>query len=281
MLSSAGIVCCALVCAAQPPTAFEAVSIHRNLGGSNGTEVNMTRGRLVATNASLLTLIRHGYDIQNYQLANGPSWLDSDGYDIAATTGNGEETTIDQNRSLMRALLAERFHLRAHWETRQASIYVLVAAKKGHTMHEAAPSETPGVITNRVAHDGRIVGTNVPMSYLCNRLSNQLSHPVIDKTGLSGKYDWTLVWDPDPGAESTTPSLFTAVQEQLGLKLDPQKARSRHSSSTASCGHRKTDRPKRVQPLAGRRPSCPSVGRGSAGQGSLGRCRASCRRCAG
>ena len=61
------------------------------------------------------------------------------------------------------------------------------------------------------------------MSYLCNRLANQLSHRVIDKTGLQAKYDWTLTWDPDPNADSTNPSLFTAVQEQLGLKLDPQK----------------------------------------------------------
>jgi len=68
-----------------------------------------------------------------------------------------------------------------------------------------------------------MVAINVPVFCLSSVLSNKLSHPVIDKTGLQGKYDWTLVWDPDPGADSTEPSIFTAVQEQLGLKLDAQK----------------------------------------------------------
>lgn len=222
-LFAIAIAASALISLAQPPAVFEAVSIHRNLKGGNAN-TDITRGRLTMTNASLRTLIRSAYDIQNYQFASGPVWLDSEAYDIAATTGDGADISHDQYRVLLKALLADRFKLKAHWETRQSDVYVLVVAKGGSRLKESQdPQKESGLNTNKTSHEGRMVATNAPMLYLTNRLSNQLNHPVIDKTGLQGKYDWTLVWDPDPGAESTAPSLFTAVQEQLGLKLDPQK----------------------------------------------------------
>ena len=224
ILLAVAIAFCALASAAQPPAAaFEAVSIHRNLNGGNAN-VDVSRGRVTATNASLRTLVRSAYDIQNFQFAGGPVWLDSDAFDIAATTGDGADISHDQYRALLRGMLADRFRLKVHWETRQSDVYALVIAKNGSKLKEDTdPAKESGLNTNKTAHEGRIVATNAPMLYLSNRLSNQLSHPVIDKTGLQGKYDWTLVWDPDPGPDSTTPSLFTAVQEQLGLKLDPQK----------------------------------------------------------
>lgn len=223
MLVAIAVACGALASSAQPPAAFEAVSIHRNVHGGDAS-TNVTRGRLTMTNASLRTLIRSAYDIQNFQFAGGPAWLDSDTYDIAATTGDGADISHDRYRALLQALLADRFQLKVHWETRQSDVYALIVAKNGPKLTaDTDPQKESGLNTNRTAHEGRMAATNVPMSYLSNRLSNQLSHPVIDKTGLEGKYDWTLVWDPDPTADSTNPSLFTAVQEQLGLKLEPQK----------------------------------------------------------
>ncbi len=217
------VTACGLASAAQPQAAFEAVSIHRNLNGGNA-DTGITRGRLTMTNASLRGLIRSAYDIQSFQLANGPVWLDSDAYDIAATTGDGADISHDQYRLLLQSLLADRFGLKVHWETRQSDVYALVVAKSGLKLREDNdPAKESGLNTNKTAHEGRMVATNAPMLYLSNRLGNQLSRTVIDKTGLQGKYDWTLVWDPDPGPDSTAPSLFTAVQEQLGLKLDPQK----------------------------------------------------------
>jgi uncharacterized protein (TIGR03435 family) len=223
-LAIIAIAACALTSVAQPPAVFEVVSIHRNPSGADNTRIDMTHGRLAITNASLKTLIRNAYDIQSYQLAGGPGWLDSDGYDIAASTGTGEETSQDQYRALIRTLLTDRFRLKVHWQTRQANIYALVVAKNGPTLREGPdPSKAPGLNTNRTAHEGRMVGTNAPSSYLASALTNQLSRTVLDKTGLQGKYDWTLVWDPDPTVDSANPSLFTAVQEQLGLRLDTQK----------------------------------------------------------
>jgi uncharacterized protein (TIGR03435 family) len=175
-------------------------------------------------NASLKTLIRNAYDIQSFQFSGGPSWLDSDTYDISATIADRAGVSQDQYRALIRALLADRFQLKVHWQTRQGDVYALVVAKNGSTLKVATnPSKEPGLNTNKSSHLGRMIGTNAPVSYLSSNLGNQLSHPVIDKTGLQGKYDWTLVWDPDPSPDSTEPSLFTAVQEQLGLKLKAQK----------------------------------------------------------
>ena len=223
MLAAVAIAFCAVTSAAQPPIAFEAVSIHRNINSGNAN-TDISRGRLTMTNASLRGLIRSAYDIQSFQLAGGPAWLDSDTYDIAATTGDGADIAHDQYRALLRGMLTDRFRLKVHWETRQSDVYALVIAMSGSRLKESPDlAKESGLNTNKTAHEGRMVATNAPMLYLTNRLSNQLSHPVIDKTGLQGKYDWTLVWDPDPGPDSTAPSLFTAVQEQLGLKLEPQK----------------------------------------------------------
>jgi len=224
----------ALSCSAQtpttppstpaPPTTFEAASIRRNLSGSNGTHIDFSHDRLTITNGSLRTLIRIAYDIQNYQFAGGPAWLDSDMYDVSATTGTAGDTSDDQFRALTRTLLADRFQLKIHWETRQANIFALIAAKSGPTLKvDPDPTREPGVNTNITSHEGKIVGTNAPVSYLASVLANKLGHPVLDKTGLPGKYDWTLTWDPDPTADSTNPGLSTALEEQLGLKLDPQK----------------------------------------------------------
>jgi uncharacterized protein (TIGR03435 family) len=208
--------------AAQSQPAFDVVSIHRNVHGGDA-RVDIVQGRVTMNNATLRTLIRNGYDIQNFQFAGGPSWLDSDAYDISAITADHAEVSEKQYRALVRTLLAERFGLKVHWETRQGDVYALIVAKNGPKLKVGDHSKETGLNTNITGHEGRMVGINAPVFYLSTVLSNKLSHPVIDKTGLQGKYDWTLVWDPDPGSESTEPSIFTAVQEQLGLKLDAQK----------------------------------------------------------
>ncbi|MEK6396799.1 MAG: TIGR03435 family protein [Terriglobus sp.] len=212
-----------IVCDAQSQPAFEVVSVHRNVaGGDSSTDMN--GGRLIMKNASLRTLIRTGYDIQNFQFADGPSWLDSDSYDITAITPDHVALSQDQYRALVRSMLADRFALAVHWETRQGDVYSLVVVKNGPKLKRTnTPAAEPGLNTNVSLHLGRMVGVNVPVMYLSNVLSNKLGRPVLDRTALDGAYDWTLVWDPDPNADSTEPSVFTAVQEQLGLKLDPQK----------------------------------------------------------
>jgi uncharacterized protein (TIGR03435 family) len=130
-------------------------------------------------------------------------------------------------RTMLRGLLSERFQLIARQETREDSVYELVVAKGGSKLREG--TETSGGIRIGL---GRLTGASAPMFLLVNQLSRQLERTVIDKTALTGKYDFTLKWEPTAGpggpdaappSDSLGPSLFTAVQEDLGLKLQSAK----------------------------------------------------------
>ncbi len=208
---------------AQSPPAFEVASICRNLNGGGNTQINLSGGRLTVTNGSVKTLIRNAYGILGFQLAGEPRWLDTEMYDIAATTGSSEKIADDQFKLLLQNLLADRFVLKIHWETREASVYALTIDKNGPKFQESSGAEQPGINTSKAAGKGRMKGTLEPISILASNLGNQLGRIVLDKTGLTGTYDWMLEWSLDPAAESMDPSLFTALREQLGLRLTAQK----------------------------------------------------------
>jgi len=225
MAAATGMVCLWLwpVAQAQSPPGFEAASIRRNPDGGLNTHINVSGGRLTVVNASTKTLIRNAYGILSFQLAGEPRWLDTEMYDIAATTGSTEDIAPDQLKQLLQNLLADRFQLKAHWETREASVYVLMLDKDGRKIKESPDAQAPGVNT-RKGPDGAVMnGTREPVSILAGNLADQLGRIVVDKTGLRGAYDWTLEWAPDGATESGGPSLFTAVREQLGLRLEAQK----------------------------------------------------------
>lgn len=216
-----------LTCAAsaQTPDKFEVVSIRPNLSGSSNTQIKMDGGRLVVTNGSLKTLIRNAYGLLSFQLAGGPNWLDTDMFDIAAETGQREEVSQERFKRLLQGLLADRFHLKIHLETREEPVYGLVADKNGPKLAKATGHESsPGMNTHR--ESGRVImrGTDVPISELATNLGNQLGRFVIDRTGLEGHYSFLLEFAPVQAQDSDSPSLFSAVREQLGLTLEPQKA---------------------------------------------------------
>lgn len=206
----------------QSPPSFEAASIRRNVNGGLNTQIHVDGGRLTMTNASAKTLIRNAYEILSFQLAGEPRWLDSEMYDITATN-SGEKISPEGFKLLLRSLLAERFQLKVHWETRETPVYALVSGKDGPKLVPAAGEGSSGIDTHKDGGGKQMKGTHESMAILASNLGNQLGRIVVDKTGLTGRYDWMLVWDPDPTAESTRPSLFTALQEQLGLKLEAQK----------------------------------------------------------
>ena len=212
----------ALEARAQSP-AFEAASIRRNRSGEGNTQINLSGGRLTVTNASLKTLIRNAYDLLSFQLAGEPRWIDTEMYDIVATTGSAKKIEPDEFRLLLQNLLAARFQLKVHWETREVSVYALLPDKSGPRLQESSAPQEPGINTSKGPGRARMLGTHEPIAILTKNLGNQLGRIVIDKTGLSGAYDWTLEWDPDPAADSTRPSLVTALQVQLGLRLEAQK----------------------------------------------------------
>jgi uncharacterized protein (TIGR03435 family) len=213
----------AIFAQAQTPPAFEAASIRRNLSGSQNTNINISGGRLTVTNGSLKTLIRNAYGILSFQLDGEPKWSDTEMYDIAATTGASEKISPDQLKLLLQSLLADRFQLKVRWETRETSLYALIPARNGPKLQECHESEDPGVNTRKTPEIIHMKGTREPVSILASNLGNQLGRIVLDRTGLTGVYDWVLEWDPGVTADATRPSLFTALQEQLGLKLEAQK----------------------------------------------------------
>jgi uncharacterized protein (TIGR03435 family) len=210
--------------AAQRPVSFEVASVRPNRSGSLNTRINlMEGGRLSIVNASLKTLIRNAYALQAFQFDGGPPWLDTDMYDIEAKTGRAEKITEEQLPALLQSLLAYRFHLKVHWESREATVYALRIDKRGLKMKASGGEETPLVDTGRGVNRMHIKGVAQPLSVLTQNLANRLGRVVTDRTGLNGKYDFAIEWDSQSDAEAAGPSLFTVLKEQLGLRLEAEK----------------------------------------------------------
>lgn len=207
----------------QTAPQFEVASIKRNSGISPNTNIDISGGRVTFINASVKTLIRNAYDILAFQLEGEQHWLDSEMFDIVATTGKSEKVSTEQFRLLVKSLLEERFHLKTHWETRQASVYKLTVGKEGPRFKENLEAQEPGINTQKGPGHGRMKATHEPIAILASNLANQLGRFVWDQTGLQATYDWLLEWNPDPTVDSVLPSLSSAVQEQLGLRLEAQK----------------------------------------------------------
>lgn len=177
---------------------------------------SLPEGRLIVTNESVRSLIRLAFRIKDYQIDKAPAWIDSARYDINAK-GGGELYAS------LRALFAERFALQSHMETRELTVYSLEPGKGGLKMTR----HDEGSGTTARASCGHLLGKRVTSAVIATMLSRQLERDVTDNTGLPGKYDFELTWTPDsgacPGGASDSPSLFTAVQEQLGLRLESKK----------------------------------------------------------
>lgn len=218
---------------AGAPPAFEVASVKRSQPDGSGMSMTSDLGRLTLRNVTLKFCIEAAYRAKDYQLSGGPGWLGSESYDIDAKAAGPAKD--EELRLMLRTLLAERFKLSLHREQKEAPIYALVVGKDGIRVHEVEPGDGPEMRTGR----DRLSGRKVPMSGLAAALSNVLGRPVQDVTGLSGVFDLTLKWTPDesqavqkPGVQggvapadgtATDASLFAAVQEQLGLKLEARK----------------------------------------------------------
>ena len=242
---------CALVAARAPrwialaqsagPPSFEVASVKP--GDPNDPRFGILMrpgGRFITTNANLHQLIGFAYDLRSNQITGGPAWVDSALYSIEAKGESGFAIPPGPEgaariRSMLQSLLAERFHLAVHRETREESVYQLVVARGGPKLKESAGSQYPSERVGR----GTITGTAAPITLLIKPLSQQLGRNIVDKTGLEGRYDFTLQWtlepgqlrgpgDPPPPAnppppDPDGPNIFTALQEQLGLKLEAAK----------------------------------------------------------
>lgn len=215
--------------------AFETASIKPSPPDARcGVIEPMPGGSLRICGLSLKTLVTWAYQVQDYQISGGPSWVENQGWEILAkpaesdaTAGapaESEKTNEAQQasgmrlvRERLRTLLTDRFHLVLRREAREQTAYALTVGKGGLKMKEAAA----GMIKRK---PGEIVSTGVTMQSLATFLAVDLRRPVADQTGLSARYEFTLAWSPDPTADASGPSVFTAIEEQLGLKLEARKA---------------------------------------------------------
>lgn len=172
--------------------------------------------RLNIEAAELRQIVGLAYAIQRVRVLGGPSWADSDQFDIVAKAESAGATR-DEIRSMLQTLLAERFKLVVHRETKQATSYSLVVAKSGLKLKEASP-DRKSALADTVSPSGarQTVLEASPLKVLVNMLANTLDSPVVDKTGVNGLYDFTVVW-PDSGS-----SLVDSL-DQLGLKLAAKK----------------------------------------------------------
>ena len=207
-----------------PAPAFEVASIKPAPPQARGREsvrTSVSVGRLNYTNVSLSDLIGKAYSLQRPQIS-GPAWLDTERFDIVARIPAGVRR--DQVPRMLQTLLADRFKLQSHNEEKQLPIYALVAAKNGPKLQKA--KSTSGLGGNLGPLREHVNGA-VSMSQFADYLSFRLGRPVRDQTTLEGAYVIVLDWTPDSTASQpeapSGPSIFTALQEQLGLKLAPEK----------------------------------------------------------
>ena len=213
-----------------------------NVKGRPMSAIQFKPDRFMATNFTLHKLIQRAYDVQDDQILGGPDWVNSEGYDIDAKVEKsvfdglqklGPDQRVLQSRRMLQALLADHFKLSFHNETKEVPVYTLLIAGNGLKIPRAIPGDTyangvkcfggrpcgAGVIL--APEGGKLVGQGVPIASLVQDLSEHYLHrAVLDKTGLADKYDFTLQWTP----EESQAAIFTAFEEQLGLKLEPQRA---------------------------------------------------------
>jgi uncharacterized protein (TIGR03435 family) len=189
--------------------------------------------RFIGKDYSLKLLIAAAYGLNPRTISGGPGWVESDHYDIVAVTPGDVRPSYDEQMTMLRSLLTERFKLTFHREKKDFSIYQLEVAKSGPKLKAstAAPDD-PATVGPGVVYPNRIVlpARNAAISNFTTLMQRAiLDRPVVDKTGLTGRYDFDLEWAPDetqfggdvPSASAAAPSvpLFIAVEQQLGLKL--------------------------------------------------------------
>jgi uncharacterized protein (TIGR03435 family) len=237
--------------------AFEVASIKPNKSSSGVPIIRPNGDGIQATYVTLLDLIRDAYGttrFENNRIPSGaPSWADSDRFDIEAkvneaTTNDLSKISLNQRDLalglMLQTLLASRFNLIIHKETKQGPVYALTIAKKGYKMKPGTPIDPSfaGITTGTISMThGTLIAQDVSMERLVSFLTLRTDRPVIDRTELKGRYDFTLEWTPDQAAtpmfaasgenlredtslpEATDLPLFIAVQQQLGLKLEPTK----------------------------------------------------------
>ncbi|HKV54075.1 MAG TPA: M56 family metallopeptidase [Candidatus Binataceae bacterium] len=231
---------------ARSPAAasFEVASVKPNTSGAQNDHFSLSPGRYTVTNTTTRNVIKFAYGMRDFQITGIPTWADTDRFDIDATAGQElieqwrnlpREQQIEELRPMVQSLLAARFGMTATHVVRELPVYALVVANSGPKLTASGTSMAQPQFHVSGGPDGQAVVTakNEPVSALVTMLSQQLDHAGADQSGLKGTYDFDLHWSPNQSSAPSpaiqeavsgdAPSIFTALQEQLGLRLQSTK----------------------------------------------------------
>ena len=229
----------ALTTLGNAQAAFEVASIKQNTSGERWESVpKPAGGRFTVKHATIAWLVRTAYHVEPFQVTGLPPWANSERYDVAAKAAD-PNATLDQMRQMLQTLLTERFRMSSHRELKPQPIFALVVAKNGPRLAKAKTDTcTDSTMARpcggfRIANRSSMWGDTVTVKQLAEELTYMMQRKVLDKTGIQGLYDIKVDWTPEhfgpePGAEvkpdEANATLFTSIQEQLGLKLQSEKA---------------------------------------------------------
>jgi uncharacterized protein (TIGR03435 family) len=212
---------------------YDVVSIKPNKSGSGSVDVESNIDRYAATNISLKGLLEDAYGIKKDLISGVQGPIESARFDVVAKIVEPDAAVIRkltdrQRQSMLRPFLFERFQLKAHTEIKVLPVYDLVVVQSGPKFKQAAEDSKhdSGTSVHSSNRDTELTAHGIPMTSLASTLTGQVHRTVIDKTGLAGNYDLTMRWTSDNIVSAETdsgPSIFTALQEQLGLRLKPAK----------------------------------------------------------
>ena len=208
---------------------FEVASIrpHQSAGDEPSNRRVLPGGRFVATATTVRTLIRIAFGIDDNRMSGTPGWIDNETFDIDATiVDHREVTTPQQFQQLILSLLEDRFQLKFHREQKEGPVYWLELNKPGRlgpALKLSAPDSQPDMSTNSNGSRATMKVSKMSMADIAAALRRQVGRPVEDHTDLKGNFDFQIEWTPEETPDSTDPSLFTVLKEQLGLKLQSAK----------------------------------------------------------
>jgi uncharacterized protein (TIGR03435 family) len=219
-LAFALTVCLVLRGQSSPELRFEVASVKATPQDRIGnTSISpYGTGRLTATNVTLEVLIELAFGMRDDQIQGAPGWLATERYDVQAKAPDGVRLTYDELHAPLQALLIQRFKLATRRGSKDVSGYALVVGKGGLNLKPGKPdSSMPSILPNGVQ------ASSIPLAVLAGILTRVAGRPVVDKTGIAGNYNVKLRYAPANDPNSELPSVFSALQEQAGLKLEPAK----------------------------------------------------------
>ena len=212
----------------QPTASFEVATIKPSSVTSQRQGIDSTGRTVTLFGQTLTAMIAFAFQVQKDQIVGGPKWIGADKYDIEGLSDLQGEPDLDQMREMVKQLLAERFSLSLHRGTRKQNYYAIIVSKPGaklartNTPSDRMPHQS--ISGNSKQSQGRF--HNCQMTDFALGLQLLLDHPVVDETGLKGRYDFDLKWqssDPQSASADGPPILFSAIEEQLGLRLIQKK----------------------------------------------------------